>query len=374
MSKNYYKILGVNKNASPEEIKKSYRKLAMRYHPDKNQGNHQAESTFKDINEAYEVLKDEKKRANYDNYGSSNFQSADGFTASNDFSGFSDIFGDIFSDFGSTGSSQNASRENVVCGADLRYDISITLEQAYLGIKKDISFITYVVCSMCDATGSKNPSDIKKCNVCFGSGTTKVQQGFFVVQKTCYKCDGQGIQLNNPCSTCFGTGRIKKRKNLAVMIPAGSIDNSKIKLFQQGEAGIRSGKCGDLYIYVLVQKHEFYTREGRDLYCKVPIKMTTAILGGVVTIPTLDAKIIRVTIPAGTQPSSRIRLRGKGMTIIKSVRYGDLYVDCHVELPSKLSDKQRILLREFDALQENGSSPKAESFFNKIKTFVTDLG
>ena len=372
MSKDYYKILGVNNDASQEDIKRSYRKLAMKYHPDKNRGDKDAESTFKDINEAYEVLKDSNKRSSYDRYGSSSSYNSSDFSNSAGFSGFSDVFGDIFNDFvGEKSSSYSSNSENN--GTDLRYDATITLDEAYKGIKKKISFSTYVSCHYCSGLGAQSSSDISVCSNCRGSGYTNIQQGFFMVQQTCYKCNGKGSFILNSCDLCLGNGRTKKLKTLIVNIVAGVRNGAKIKLSKEGEAGIRTGNVGDLYIYIKIKSHQFYTREGNDLYCNIPIRMVTAILGGSIEFPSLDGNIIKVNIPQGTQPSSRIRLKSKGMTIIKSVKYGDLYIDFNVEIPIHLCEKQKALLEEFDNIQVRGSSPRTETFFDKVKSFISDI-
>ena len=378
MTKNYYKTLNVQKNASVDDIKKSYRKLAMKYHPDKNQGNKEAENKFKEVSEAYEILKDEQKRASYDRYGTDSFQNFNNFysssSSSGGFSDFSDVFGDIFGDFVDRKSSSSINNKENFRGSDLRYDTSISLEEAYKGIKRKIQFTTYKICNKCGGIGVRSQHDIKICDNCQGSGTMRIQQGLFMVQKTCYKCNGEGNIIKNPCNECDGNGRIEKLKILVVDIPFGIKHGSKINLSKEGEAGIRGGVPGNLYIYVNIKNHQFYQRDENNLYCNVPITMVAAVLGGIVEIPTLDGKIIKITVPSGTQPSSQMRIRGRGMTIMRSIKYGDLYVSFSVELPIKISTKQKLLLKEFNNNQQSGSSPKTESFFNKVKNFISDFG
>jgi molecular chaperone DnaJ len=375
-NKDYYKTLGVAKDADAATIKKSFRKLAMQYHPDRNKGDKGSEKKFKEINEAYEILKDDQKRAAYDRYGTANFQNTGGFHGqAGGFDDISDVFGDIFGDFmgGGRRSSRPEAQQNLR-GSDLKYNTSITLEEAYKGLKRKIKFTTLSACGDCNSKGSKSDKGNKPCSACRGSGKQRMQQGFFMIEKTCQTCAGMGTVISDPCNKCHGQGRVQKEKNLVVDIPAGVDDGARIRLSGEGEAGIRGAQSGDLYIGVGVKEHEFYQRERSNLYCEIPIKMVTAILGGEVEIPTLDGKIAKISIPAETQPGSKLRLKGKGMTAIRSVRHGDLYININVELPKKVSARQKELLQEFDKLNQTGANPETDSFFAKVKNFVADIG
>lgn len=371
----YYKTLGVDKNASSDEIKKAFRKLALKYHPDKNKGNKEAEGKFKKINEAYEVLKDEQKRAAYDRYGSAGSQNGGargGFHSSaGGFEDFADVFGDIFGDFaGRRASSPRQQRERELRGSDLRYNTEISLEDSYKGLKRNIKFRTASTCEICEGKGTKSKSGNINCTICHGSGKVRYQQGFFMIEKTCATCSGLGTVIKDPCGKCKGQGRYEKEKSLSVQIPAGIDSGSKIRIAREGEAGIRGAEAGDLYIYVSVKPHEFYQRERENLHCPVPIKMTTAILGDAIEIPTIDGNMAKVNIVPGTQVGAKLRLRGKGMPIMKTANYGDLYIHLNIELPIKITSKQKELLKEFDRINQSGTNPKTESFFTKIKNFV----
>ena len=369
-NKDYYEILGVTKHASNIEIKKSFRKLALKYHPDKNQGNKKSEKRFKEINEAYETLKDNKKRTYYDQYGKSEFQNFNDFN-NNDFSGFTDVFGDIFSDFiNKKNNSYTSNQPKKTKGIDLRYNTEITLENSYKGLKRYIKFFTSVKCNICNGIGTKEKNSNINCNVCNGNGKVRYQQGFFMIEKTCNTCSGTGIKIKNPCAKCEGKGIYKKEKNLFVYLPKGIEHGAKIKIAGEGEAGKNGGETGNLYIYVSIKKHEFYKRENINLHCSVPIKMTTAILGGILEIPTIDSSIVEIQIPAGTQFGTKLRIKNKGMPIIHSTKKGDMYVEIHVELPLKITDKQKKLLEQFDDCNQIGSTPKSENFFTKVKKFI----
>ncbi len=383
MSKrDYYQILGVNKTASQDEIKSAYRKLAIKHHPDKNRGDSNAEHKFKEINEAYDVLKDSQKRATYDQFGHGAFQGGGGagrggqdpFSRSAGFEGFnfsggggafSDIFEDLFSDFGS-GRRRGRTAQSQVRGADLRYNMQISLEEAFKGKTDTIKFTASVACDGCAGTGSE---DQKKstCSTCNGSGKIRMQQGFFAIEKTCHTCNGEGEIIKNPCKKCNGSGKIRKEKSLSVNIPAGVEDGTRIRLAGEGEAGHRGGPSGDLYIFMSVTPHEIFTRETNDLHCKVPIKMTTAALGGDLEVPSVDGTKVKLTIPEGTQSEDTFRLKSKGMTKLRSTARGDMYVHIHVETPVKLSKKQRKLLEDFETENEEVSSPESASFFKQVK-------
>lgn len=372
MSKqDYYKLLEVEKNASAEELKKAYRKLAMKYHPDRNPGDKEAEKKFKEISEAYDILKDEQKRAAYDRYGHAAFEnggggSGGGFGGFDPGANFADIFGDLFGDFG--GRRSAGGRTASMQGSDLRYNISITMEEAFAGKQQKIQFTAAAKCDGCSGSGSKDGSAAESCKSCHGTGKTRMQQGFFTVERTCMACGGMGKKITNPCNRCGGEGRVRKERTLSVTIPEGVEDGTRIRLSGEGEVGMRGGAPGDLYIFVHVKDHEFFIRDGNDIHCRVPIKMTTAVLGGEVEVPVIDGSRARVTIPEGTQSEDKFRLKGKGMSIMRAGgRRGDMYIHCTVEIPVKLSKKQKDLLKEFDEIDGRGSNPKVESFINKIK-------
>ena len=382
MSENdYYKTLGISRDASPDEIKKAFRKLALKYHPDKNKGNKDSEIKFKKINEAYETLKDDQKRAAYDKYGNANFQNGRGtgtgsrtgsfHSGTEGFEDFADMFGDIFGDFtGRREGSPQAQRERKLRGSDLKYNVEISLEDSYKGLKRSIKFRTVGICGLCNGQGTKSKSGVINCNMCYGSGKMRYQQGFFMIEKPCATCAGLGIMIKDPCSKCSGQGRYETEKNLSVQIPAGIDNGAKIRVPKEGEAGIRGAEVGDLYIYITVKPHSFYQRDDENLHCSVPIKMVTAVLGGTIEVPTIDGNVAKVNITPGTQIGAKLRLQGKGMPIMKTSRYGDLYIHLNVELPVKISSKQRELLEEFDKINLSGTNPKTESFFTKIKNFV----
>ena len=374
--KNYYKILGVNKDVSADEIKKAFRKLALKHHPDKNQGNKESEKKFKEINEAYEILKDDQKRAAYDRYGSAGFQNSGGgfHSQAEGFEDFADVFGDIFGDFMGRGSSSKQQRKNQFKrGADLRYNTEITLENAYKGLNRNIKFKTAAKCGECSGKGTKAKTGTINCNTCHGSGKVRYQQGFFMIEKTCTSCSGSGVVIKDPCSKCRGEGRYEQEKSLSVHIPKGIDHGAKIRVSGEGEAGVRGAESGDLYIHISVKPHEFYQRDNTNLHCSVPIKMTTAVLGGYIEIPTIDGNIAKINVPAGTQFGTKLRMQNKGMPIMNSSRNGDIYVDVNVELPIKVTSKQKELLEEFDKINQTGANPKSEGFFTKVKNFVSDF-
>lgn len=384
MSKqDYYTLLGVQKNASFEEIKKAYRKLAMMYHPDRNPGDKESEKKFKEVSEAYEILKDEEKRAAYDRFGHAAFDPSQagfggaggGFSGFDPHTNFADIFGDLFGDFmggGPTGSGERKSGK--MRGADLRYNLDITLEESYHGKQQKIQFTTAANCEKCKSTGSKNAEEPDICKTCNGSGRIRAQQGFFTLEKTCTTCHGSGRIIKNPCNSCGGEGRIRKEKTLSVNIPEGVEDGTRIRLTGEGEVGLRGGQSGDLYIFISIKPHDFFIRDGHDIHCKVPIKMTTAALSGSVEVPSIDGGRTKVTIPAGTQTSDKFRLKNKGMPILKSGgRFGDMYIHAIIETPVNLSKKQKELLRELDGCDNKDTSPNVEGFFKKAKEFWADL-
>lgn len=368
----YYVVLGVVREANKDDLKKAYRKLAMQYHPDRNPGDHEAERRFKEINEAYEVLRDDQKRAAYDRFGHAAFEQG-GMGGDAGFgSGFADIFEEMFGEFmggGRRGGGRASTR-----GADLRYNLEITLEDAFSGSKTSIRVPTAAVCESCNGSGAAAGSRAEGCTTCRGAGRVRSQSGFFTVERTCPTCGGTGQVVRNPCRSCSGAGRVQREKTLQVAIPSGVEDGTRIRLSGEGEAGVRGGPAGDLYIFVTVAPHALFKRDGADLHCRVPVPMTTAALGGTVDVPTISNERARVGVPAGTQSGETFRLRSKGMTVLRSTARGDMYVEVVVETPVKLTDKQKKLLQEF---QESGSdeehSPESHGFFAKVKELWNDL-
>ncbi len=366
----FYELLGVAKTASQDELKKAYRKLAMQYHPDKNPGDKQAEQKFKDISHAYDILKDEQKRAAYDRFGHAAFEGGAGGAGANqgfDFtSSFADIFDDLFG--GARGGGRGGASMQ---GADLRYNLSISLEDAYKGKQESIRIATSAACDMCSGSGAEKGSKPEVCPTCNGAGKIRSSQGFFTMERPCATCQATGKIIKNPCKNCAGSGRVKKEKTLSVTIPAGVEEGTRIRLGGEGEAGARGAPPGDLYIFLSVREHKLFTREGADLHCRIPLAMTTAALGGSIEVPTLSGGRVKVTIPEGTQSGHQFRLRGKGMPVLRSSYKGDMYIHVHVETPVRLSKKQKDLLKEFGG--EKGHSPESESFFGKMKEFWDDL-
>ena len=383
MAKNedYYELLGISKTASADEIKKSYRKLAMKYHPDQNPGNKEAEEKFKQINEAYQVLSDDQKRAAYDRYGHSAFTQGGGGGSSGFGQGgfsqggfdFSDIFGDIFGEmgggFGGFGGGNQSMKQR---GSDLRYNMQIDLETAFNGKKETIKFRTSVKCDTCDGTGSKTKKEPANCGTCGGSGRMRATQGFFTIEKTCGTCGGTGKTIKDPCGKCHGEGRHNKEKELIVNIPAGVEDGTRIRLSGEGEAGVRGGIPGDLYVYISIKPHKLFTVDKSNIYCTVPVKMTVATLGGHIEVPTIDGTLAKVTIPEGAQNGDKFRIKGKGMYMMNSRNRGDMYITINIEIPVKITKRQKELLEEFEKESKNECNPKFESFFSKLKGFFKD--
>ncbi|SMC28807.1 molecular chaperone DnaJ [Andreprevotia lacus DSM 23236] len=371
--KDFYELLGVNADASEDDIKKAYRKLAMKYHPDRNPDSKDAEAKFKEIKEAYEILSDAQKRAAYDQYGHAGVDPQAGMGGGGGFGGggfsdaFSDIFGDIF------GGGQRGGRSNVYRGADLRYNMEITLEEAARGIEKQIKIPSHEECGTCHGSGAKPGTEAKTCHTCGGHGQVRVSQGFFSIQQTCPTCHGSGKYIPDPCRPCSGTGRIQTHKTLAVKIPAGVDEGDRIRLSGEGEPGVNGGPPGDLYVVVHLKAHSVFQREGNDLHCEMPISITVAALGGEIEIPTLDNKA-RISIPAGTQTGQVFRLRGKGIKGVRSAITGDLM--CHVvlETPVSLTSRQKELLKEFEEISQGEPgkhNPRAKSFMDKVKDFFS---
>ncbi len=372
--RDYYEVLGVNKGATDDEIKKSYRKLAMQFHPDRNPGNKEAEAKFKEVNEAYDVLKDPQKRPAYDRYGHSAFDfgaaggpgaGAAGFEFTG--AGFSDIFEDLFSDF--LGGREARSKQTSTRGADLRYNLEVTMEEAFNGVTKQIQLHAFGKCGDCEGSGSRDGRPPETCPDCSGSGRIRMQQGFFTVERTCPSCQGIGTIIKMPCKSCKGTGRLRQERTLAVNIPAGVDEGTRIRLTGEGEVGLRNGTAGDLYIFISVQPHFFFKRDGADLHCKVPIKFTSAALGGAIEVPTIDGTKAKVTIPPGTQNSHQFRLKGKGMLRMRSKNLrGDMYIHTQVEVPVNLTKRQQELLKEFEEQSDDATSnPESTGFFDKLK-------
>jgi len=371
--RDYYEILGVQRTATDAEMKASYRKLAMKWHPDRNPGDKDCEHHFKEINEAYDVLKDEQKRAAYDRFGHAAFEHggggpAHGFGA--DFaSSFSDIFEDLFGMGG--GRRRSGGRER---GADLRYNMEITLEEAFAGKTAQVRIPTSVTCEACSGSGAKAGSKPKTCPTCQGAGKVRHTQGFFTLERTCVACQGRGQVIDNPCPNCAGSGRVTRERTLSVNVPAGVEDGTRIRLAGEGEAGLRGGPQGDLYIFLSIAPHPFFQRDGADLHCRVPISMVTAALGGGFDVPTIDGGKTRVKVTEGTQSGRRFRLAGKGMPVLRSRQSGDMYVQVVVETPQKLTKKQRELLSEFDRLSSSETQPESSGFLGKVKEFLDGLG
>ena len=368
----YYETLGVQRAVSADALKKSYRKLAMKFHPDRNPGDQAAENRFKELSEAYEVLSDGEKRAAYDRFGHAAFDGAGGSGAGFGFtaSSFADVFDDLFGDFmgGRRGGGRGGHR-----GADLRYNLEVELEDAYNGRQTTIRTTTTVTCESCDGSGAESGSAPVACPTCQGMGKVRAQQGFFTIERTCPKCQGAGRIIENPCQVCHGTGRNAREKQLQVNIPAGVEDGTRIRLANEGEAGVRGGPTGDLYIFISVARHRLFERDGTNLYCRVPVSMTQAALGGTLEVPTLDGKRARITVPEGTQTGHQFRLGGKGMPTLRGQGTGDLFVQTAVETPVNLTDEQKALLKQFEDAVSAHNSPEAEGFFTKVKELWDDL-
>ena len=371
----FYELLGVDRQASGGDLKKAYRKLAMKYHPDRNQGDAEAEAKFKEISQAYDILSDEEKRDAYDRFGHAAFQGgAGGGGFEGGFgSSFADVFDDLFGEFmGGGGGRQQRGGNNR--GADLRYNMDITLEEAFRGKAAKITIPTISVCDGCEGTGAEAGSQPSTCATCQGHGKVRAQSGFFTIERTCPNCRGVGRVIAHPCKSCSGAGRVEKDKTLSVNIPKGVEDGTRIRLSGEGEAGLRGGPSGDLYIFLSLLAHEVFQRDGANIYCRVPIAMTTAALGGDIDVPTLDGGRVAVSLPEGTQTGRQFRLRGKGMPHMRGRGQGDMYVQTMVETPVNLSKEQRDLLAQFQAsLGDGGTSPESEGFFKKAKELWDEI-
>ena len=367
--RDYYEVLGVSRTVEADGLKKAYRTLAMQYHPDRNPGDTAAEAKFKELSEAYEVLKDDQKRAAYDRFGHDAFQGAGGHAGFDFSSGFADIFDEMFGDFMGGGRRAGAGR-----GADLRYNLQISLEDAFHGRKVDIRVPTAVACDACHGSGAEGGAQPVACPACRGIGKVRAQQGFFTIERTCPQCQGQGQVIDKPCRACRGAGRVQKEKTLSVDIPAGVEDGTRIRLAGEGEAGLRGAATGDLYIFLSVAPHRIFKREGADIFCRVPIAMTTAALGGTIEVPAIDGSRAKVTLPEGTQTGQQFRLKQKGMSVLRQKSRGDMYIEAMVEVPVELTRKQKELLKEFEKAGGTRShSPQAEGFFSRVKEFWEDL-
>ena len=370
--RDYYELLGLGNSASAEEIKKAYRKKAKELHPDRNSGNPNAEAQFKEVNEAYDVLKDGEKKAAYDRFGHAAFEGGMGNAGraggQGDFSSaFSDVFDDLFGDFMGGGRSSGG-RNQASRGSDLRYNMGVTLEEAFSGLQKSINVPTSIKCSACRGTGSENGSEPSTCPTCSGLGKVRATQGFFTVERTCPTCSGMGKMIKNPCRMCNGGGRVEKERSLSVNVPAGVETGTRIRLSGEGEAGVRGGPSGDLYIFIEVKDHRIFSRDGLNLFCRVPVSMSSAALGGDIEVPTIDGGRSRVKIPQGSQSGRQMRLRNKGMPAIKSTQSGDMFIELAVETPVNLTGRQKEILREFEKLSED-NNPESKSFFSSVKSF-----
>ncbi|GIU30912.1 molecular chaperone DnaJ [Shewanella colwelliana] len=374
MSKrDYYEVLGVGRDASEREIKKAYKRLAMKFHPDRNPGDKAAETSFKEVKEAYEILTDSDKKAAYDQFGHAGVdpnRGGGGFGGNAD---FGDVFGDVFGDI--FGGGRRGGQRQAARGSDLRYNLELSLEEAVKGLTKELRIPTLAACDSCDGSGAKKGSSPTTCGTCHGQGQVQMRQGFFAVQQACPTCHGRGKIIKDPCNKCHGEGRVEKSKTLSVKIPAGVDTGDRIRLSGEGEAGEFGAPPGDLYVQVTVREHAIFVRDGNNLYCEVPISFSTAALGGEIEVPTLDGKV-NLKIPSETQTGRMFRLRGKGVKSVRSHAVGDLLCKVVMETPVNLSDKQKELLREFDNTLTGSSkkhSPKAEGFFDGVKKFFQDL-
>ena len=373
----YYEVLGVARGASDPEVKSAYRRLAKECHPDRNPEDTRAEVRFKEVSEAYEVLKDPQKRAAYDHFGHAAFEGGLGAGARGfgpDFaSSMSDIFDDLFGEFmgGRRGGRQRSSRER---GADLRYNLEISLSEAYEGKTAQICVPTSVSCETCSGSGARAGTKPTSCPTCGGYGKVRASQGFFTIERTCPNCQGRGETIEDPCHSCRGSGRVTKERTLSVNIPPGVEDGTRIRLAGEGEAGLRGGPAGDLYIFLAIKPHEFFQRDGADIFCKVPISMTTAALGGQIEVPTVDGAATRVKIPEGSESGKQFRLKGKGMPVLRSKVSGDMYIQVDVETPKNLTKHQRELLEEFERESHKETSPESAGFFARVKDFFEGKG
>ncbi|PQO24800.1 molecular chaperone DnaJ [Rhodobacteraceae bacterium WD3A24] len=375
--RDFYDVLGVSRGASEEEIKKAYRRKAKELHPDRNGDNPDAEAQFKEVNEAYDALKDPERKAAYDRFGHAAFEGGmggagaggprGGMHPGGDFaSAFSDVFEDLFGDF--MGGARGGARQRAMRGSDLRYNMTITLEEAYSGIRKTIRVPSLSTCESCEGSGAEGGAEPVNCPTCAGMGKVRAQQGFFTVERGCPTCGGLGQIVKDPCKACGGQGRVERDRSLSVNVPAGVETGTRIRLSGEGEAGMRGGPAGDLYIFIQVQEHPLFDRDGANLFCRVPVSVATAALGGEIEVPNIDGGRSRVKVPAGSQTGKQMRLRGKGMPALRGGGDGDLMIELAVETPVNLTGRQKELLREFEELSEH-NNPERSSFFSKVKSF-----
>ncbi|AVM75919.1 molecular chaperone DnaJ [Magnetospirillum gryphiswaldense] len=380
MSKrDYYEVLGAERGASADELKKAYRKLAMQYHPDRNPDNPDAADKFKELNEAYDVLKDEQKRAAYDRFGHAAFENGmgggrgpgGGFSDFGGGGGFSDLFEEMFGDFMGGGRRGQATGR----GSDLRFNMDISLEDAFAGKSTTITVPSSAPCEPCKGTGAKDGAQPTTCGTCHGHGKVRAQQGFFTIERTCPTCQGMGKVIKDPCRVCGGQGKVRKDKTLQVTIPAGVEEGTRIRLAGEGEAGTRGAPAGDLYIFLSIKPHRLFQRDGANIYCRVPIPMTTAALGGAIDVPTIEGAMTKVTIPPGTQSGNQFRLKSKGMSVLRSPARGDMFIQAMIETPVNLTDRQKELLKEFETAGDKDTkhNPESEGFFAKVKELWKDL-
>jgi len=370
--RDYYEVLGVSRAADEGTLKAAYRKLAMKYHPDRNPGDPEAEQRFKEVSEAYEVLREPQKRAAYDRFGHAAFDGGRAGGAGPGFgtdfaSAMSDIFEEVFG--GRTGA-RGGGRAR---GADLRYNLEISLDDAYTGKTVEIHVPTSATCETCSGSGARPGTQPATCPTCAGAGRVRVAQGFFTLERTCVSCQGRGRVVRDPCGNCGGSGRVAQERELSVNIPAGIEDGTRIRLAGEGEAGVMGGPSGDLYIFLSIAPHDFFQREGADLYCRVPISMARAALGGNIEVPTIEGEKAKVKIPEATQTGRQFRLRGKGMPVMRSTQKGDMFIQVVVETPRNLTRRQRELLSEFEALSSNENHPESHGFFSRAKEFFDNL-
>ncbi len=377
--RDYYDLLGVSKSADEAQLKKAFKKKVMELHPDRNQDNPNAEAQFKEVNEAYDVLKDAEKKAAYDRYGHAAFEGGHGASAGGGFrpgggggdfsSAFSDVFDDLFGDFVG-GQRGGRGRQQTTRGSDLRYNMRVSLDDAYNGKQATITVPSSAACDGCNGTGAEGGAEPMTCPTCSGLGKVRAQQGFFTIERTCPTCNGHGQTIKNPCKSCAGAGRIKSDRSLSVNIPPGVETGTRIRLGGEGEAGLRGGPSGDLYIFIQVDDHAIFEREGQNLFCRIPVTMSTAMLGGDIEAPTIDGGRSRVKVPAGVQTGKQLRLRGKGMPPVRGGGNGDLYIELAVETPVNLTSRQKELIKEFDQIaEEQDNNPDSADFFSKVKKF-----
>ena len=365
--RDYYDVLGITKSSSKDEVKKAYRKLAVKHHPDKNKGNKTSEEKFKEASEAYHILSDDKRKANYDQFGHAAFEGSGGGQGFGGFdtSSFSDIFEDFFGDFGNQGSSRRSSNR----GNDLRYDLNIGLEEAYKGIEKSIKYTTYKKCSDCVGSGAAKGSKPKSCDYCGGKGKVRTNQGFFTIQQTCPQCSGYGETIGSPCNVCSGNGKVQTDENVTVKIPKGVDDGTRIRLSGKGEAGTKGGSNGDLYLFISIDNHSIFKRSEENLYYELPITFSDAALGTTVEVPSIDGGKSKIKIPSGTQHGKQFRLKGKGMPVLRRNNLGDLYIRIITEVPVSLTKRQKEILEEFNKLEKTKPNPVIKNFFEKAKMF-----